>query len=209
MSNSGAGYVDAEADKNASDEHVSMNSGFTIGAPKACRFNLSAESVDVGHEASTCKCCIKRLGEWKQSLILNSHGCHVCRNVFDASSWTAEVIRNHKRFNRALVCQSCKARGYSTGRYATHQCHDCSEHFGSLNFDKQTLRNSKRSKKCALVCRDCQSKLRCSKCSTPYEVNYWMPWQRKNHSFRGSALVCKRCRMRTSQLNEDVAMHTF
>ena len=188
-------YV-VEADKNASEEYVSLDLGRKAHAPKACRLKPSAQPLDLGQEVATCKCCIERFKEWKQSISLNSHGCDVCRNVFDASSWNAEVIRNHKRFNRALVCQGCTARGYSSGRYAEHQCMDCLEYFGSLKFEKKALRNSERSKKCALVCRDCQSKLRCSKCSTAYELKYWIPWECKNHRFRGSTSVCKPCRLR-------------
>ena len=45
-----------------------------------------------------------------------------------------------------------------------------------------------------ILCRDCQTKIRCSKCKTAYELNYWSKHERQDRRRRVTALVCKACR---------------
>ena len=146
-------------------------------------------------EASGCKRCVERDGVWKQGLTANSHGCSACKSVFVASSWNAEMVNNHQRFNRDLVCPTCAERGYAPGKYDEHRCLECFEQFGSLNFDKRVLHNSKRQERSRLVCKTCQTKLRCGKCNTSYDLKYWSESERDNHaSSQRTKLVCKECR---------------
>ena len=53
------------------------------------------------------------------------------------------MVRNHRRFDRDLVCQACAERGYAPGKYDEHQCEECFEKFGSLKFEKSVLQNAK------------------------------------------------------------------
>eukprot|EP00959_Pyramimonas_sp_CCMP1952_P185718 3883145-Pyramimonas_sp.AAC.1 len=53
------------------------------------------------------------------------------------------------------------------------------EQLGSLAFDKNVLHNAKRQEKSRLVCLDCQTKLRCGKCTTAYELKYWSKSERR------------------------------
>ena len=146
-------------------------------------------------EASGCKRCVERDDVWKQSLTPNGHGCSACKNVFDASSWNAQMVKNHRHWDRDLVCPGCAERGYAPGKYDEHQCEECFEKFGSLKFDKHVLHNAKRQEKSRLVCQDCQTKLRCGKCKTAYELKYWSKSERDHHaSSQGTTLVCKACR---------------
>ena len=46
-----------------------------------------------------------------------------------------------------------------------------------------------------MVCLDCQTKLRCGKCKTAYELKYRSKSERDHHaSSQGTTLVCKACR---------------
>ena len=117
-------------------------------------------------EASGCKRCVERDDVWKQRLTPNGHGCSACKNVFDASSWNAQMIKHHRHSDRDLVCPGCAERGYAPGKYDEHQCEECLEKFGSLKFDKHVLQNAERQEKSRLVCQDCHTKLRCGKCKT-------------------------------------------
>ena len=123
-------------------------------------------------EASGCKRCVERDDIWKQSLTPNGHGCSACKNVFDASCWNAMRVKHHRHCDRDLVCPGCAERGYAPGKYDEHQCEECFEKFGSLKFDKYVLKNTK-TRKNRLVCKECQTKLRCGKCKTTYEMKCW------------------------------------
>ena len=56
------------------------------------------------------------------------------------------------------------------------------------------LKDHKRGRTRRVVCLDCYAMLRCHKCRTAYEVNYWTRHERDNNGRRGTALVCKACR---------------
>ena len=45
-------------------------------------------------DSSKCTRCDER-GGWSQDLTFNSHGCSACKNAFSASTWNAQIIRNH------------------------------------------------------------------------------------------------------------------
>ena len=155
---------------------------------------LAATSTTTA-EASGCKHCAERNTPWKNSLTSNGHGCSACKNVLDASSWSREMVRAHRRFDRDLVCPSCAEQGYAPGQYDEHQCEECLEKFGSLRFDKHLLLAVKKRKKSRLVCRDCQKKLRCAKCNTAYELEYWSKRERTKHfSSQQTKLICTACR---------------
>ena len=125
----------------------------------------------------------------------NSHGCSACKKVFEASAWNATRLRNHRRFDRDLVCPGCAERGYASGKYDQHQCEECFEMLGSLKFDRQSKSKKKRVKNCRLVCQECLRKHRCSSCKTRYELKYWSKHERKNHnSCLKTKMVCKDCR---------------
>ena len=109
----------------------------------ACIYGAQAETSTATAEASGCKLCAGRDTAWKNCLNSNSHGCSACKNVFDASSWNAEMVRNHRRFDRDLVCPACAERGYAPGKYDERQCEECFEKFGSLKFEKSVLQNAK------------------------------------------------------------------
>ena len=153
---------------------------------------------------SGCKRCITKNDIWKQCLTHNSHGCSACKKVFDASTWSAKMIKNHRQRNTDLVCADCRELGYGPNRYDEHQCEECCETFGSLKFDRKLKYNKKRREGCRLVCKACRSKIRCSACRSKircsacnraYEPEYWSKCERKNHfSTEQTKLVCKACR---------------
>ena len=146
-------------------------------------------------QASGCKRCIERKDVWEQCLTPNGHGCSACKKVFEASAWNATRLKNHRRFDRDLVCPGCAERGYASGKYDQHQCEECFEMLGSLKFDRQSKSKKKRVKNCRLVCQECLRKHRCSSCKTRYELKYWSKQELKNHaSCLHTKLVCKACR---------------
>ena len=85
-------------------------------------------------QASGCKLCIERKDVWEQCLTPNGHGCSACKKVFEASTWNAKMVRNHRRFDRDLVCPACAERGYAPGKYDERQGEDCFEKAGSLSW---------------------------------------------------------------------------
>ena len=68
-------------------------------------------------EASGCKLCIERKDVWEQCLTINGHGCSACKKVFEANTWNAKMVQNHRHFDRDLVCPDCAERGYAPGKY--------------------------------------------------------------------------------------------
>ena len=120
--------------------------------------------------------------------------CSACRNIFDASCWDAQLIKKHRHSDRGLVCPGCTERRNAPGKYGEHHCEECREEFGSHNFEKYVLANYKKGKTKRVVCRDCQTKLRCSKCKTAYELKYWSKHERDKHGRQGTALIYKACR---------------
>ena len=146
-------------------------------------------------EALPCKRCVQRDTVWKQCMTANLHGCSACKNVFDASSWNTEMLRNHRRFDRDLVCSACAERGFAPGKYDEHQCEECFEKFGSLMFDKQQLSRPPQGIRSRLRCHTCQTTIRCSKCQTAIEMKVWSKSAR-NRYFDGqrTMFVCKSCR---------------
>ena len=101
-------------------------------------------------EVFACKRCVER--DWRQKLLPNGHGCSTCRNIFDASCWDAQLIRNHRHSDRDLVCPGCTERGYAPGKYEEHECTECREKFGSHNFEKSVLYDLKRGRTKHVTC---------------------------------------------------------
>ena len=171
------------------------------GPPRPARASEASNGAPDGKgrrtvppDDSVCKRCVER-DDWNHSLTPNSHGCSACKKVFDAGAWSAQIIRHHRHSNRDLVCPGCAERGIAPGKYDEHQCEECLERLGRLAFDKYVLYNAKRQEKSRLVCLNCQTKLRCGKCKTAYELKYWSKSERDHHaSSQGTTLVCKACR---------------
>ena len=167
--------------------HCMREAGMTPSGPGQAHRASDAGSAErpretVPHEDSVCKRCIERDDVWKQSLTLDAHGCSACKNVFDASSWDLQMIKNHRHSDRDLVCPGCAERGYAPGRYDEYQCEECLENFGSLKFNKHELQNAKRRKGSSLACEDCRTELRCSKCHIAFDLECWS----KTKASRGS-----------------------
>ena len=136
---------------------------------------LHGRLAETNTTTAGCKRCAERDTAWKNCLTSDGHGCSACKNVLDASSWTWERVRAHRRFDRDLVCPSCAERGYAPGKYDEHQCEECFDKLGSLKFDKFVLSHTK-IRKNRLVFKECHTKLRCSKCKTA-----------RHHAYQGRA----------------------
>ena len=93
------------------------------------------------------------------------------------------------------MCTSCSEKGFTPGNYEKHLCTQCQQQLGALKFEKEVLRDFKRRKTSKLVCKDCQSKLRCAACEGAFDEK-WSLSERKNHRTLGTALVCKVCRQK-------------
>ena len=81
-----------------------------------CVHGALAETSTTTAEASGCKRCAERDTAWENCLTSNGHGCSVCKNVLDASSWTREKVRAHRRLAIDLVWPSSAERGYVPGQ---------------------------------------------------------------------------------------------
>ena len=113
-------------------------------------------------ESDACKRCKER--KWNGKLTAGHHGCSACENLFETSTWNAQLIKNHRHSNRDLVCPRCVERGFTPSKYEKHECEECLETFGSLRFDADLLKNWVRRPDSRKVCKDCQNKLRCGAC---------------------------------------------
>ena len=159
-----------------------LHSGATM---PECVHGALEETSTTTAKASGCKRGAERDTAWKNCLTSNGHGCSACKNELDASSWSQEKVRDHRKLGRDLVCPRCSERGYAPVQYDDHQCEECLEKFGPLKFDMRKnagpLKFERR-----------KPKLPCSKCKT---LLYWHRYQRKNHlGPRKTKLVCKACR---------------
>ena len=141
-----------------------------------------------------CRRCVERDEMWTRWLLSNDHGCSACKITFDAGSWSKDLIMNHRRFDRDLVCPGCAERGYAPFKYKEHKCTKCLETFGIGCFECQDRMNSER-QLTDLVCKDCITNLRCAKCKKKYVVKYWSKPELKQHKADTTyRLVCKTCR---------------
>ena len=91
---------------------------------------------------------------WATTLRANTHGCSKCRKVLDQSHWSTQVVKNHRHFQRDLVCTDCLNNGFSPGRYEQYECQQCKLTLGSLKFAKMMLANFKRRESTPLICED-------------------------------------------------------
>ena len=91
---------------------------------------------------------------WKENLSCDMHGCGKCEKVFPKEHWPAEMLKNHKRFPRDLVCNSCAFQGFSPGKYEVHTCHECELTLGHGRFHPDVLKNAKKQKGSKKVCKD-------------------------------------------------------
>ena len=132
-------------------------------------------------------------------MLSDCHGCSKCGNIFNASTWSKDVLKHHRgQKERDLVCTTCLQQGYSVGQYKEYPCKDCGKRYGSLKFDKQSIYNFNKEKTSHLVCEDCKTKLKCAACKVAFPKTAWTKAER-DHNDRpdrktGTKLVCKACR---------------
>ena len=92
---------------------------------------------------------------WATTLRANTHGCSKCRKVLDQSHWSTQVVKNHRHFQRDLVCTDCLNNGFSPGRYEQYECQECKLTLGSMKFAKMMLADFKRrGESSPLICED-------------------------------------------------------
>ena len=92
---------------------------------------------------------------WVTTLRANTHGCSKCRKVLDQSHWSTQVVKNHRHFQRDLVCTDCLNNGFSPGRYEQYECQECRLTLGSMKFAKMMLADFKRrGESSPLICED-------------------------------------------------------
>ena len=154
--------------------------------------------------SSNCKRCAPNEAIWKQRLKDKTHGCAVCHNMSREESWHPNTVASHHATCRDLVCPRCSLRGYAPYRYDSYQCTVCLESFGFgqflqdegdfRHFVPHILQRGKRVQNPDLVCKQCRSVLRCSRCGEGYEDAYWTSDQRYHHRRHQTKLVCKPCR---------------
>ena len=90
---------------------------------------------------------------WTSPLRSNTHGCSKCRKVLDQGHWSKVQLKNHRQFQRDLVCADCCRNGFSAGRYEGYECQQCKHTFGSLKFQTKMLENFK-CRHGSLICKD-------------------------------------------------------
>ena len=148
-----------------------------------------------GGRTDCCGLCVNTFG-W-DSIRVGMHGCRACSRPFGGECWNKEILRNHERFKRPLVCNDCNAKGCTAKDRKTYVCTQCLKDWGSLKFNKHDLYYSKRSEgKGTLRCTNCKSKIKCDACKIPYPKTYWPPKERYNNQQTDAHLVCKECRDR-------------
>ena len=91
---------------------------------------------------------------WSSPLRSNTHGCSKCRKVLDQGHWSKVELKNHRQFQRDLVCADCCRNGFSTGRYEQYECQQCRLTLGSLTCAKMMLADFKRGQSSHLICED-------------------------------------------------------
>ena len=84
---------------------------------------------------SFCKKC-NIDDKWVGTLKLNSHGCSACQKIFDNREWPKEMLRNHLRFGRKLICSACRANGFTTYCTEGRACTICEKKRGAGKFNK-------------------------------------------------------------------------
>ena len=144
---------------------------------------------------SFCKQCNIH-DKWVGTLKLNSHGCSACQKIFDNREWPKEMLRNHLRFSRKLICSACRANGFTTHCTDGRACKICEKKRGAGKFNKyarwdQSRRNSD------IICDDCIDKKRCDgpKCAailnkSAVSAREWKYKQEEPDSY----LLCSNCR---------------
>ena len=117
--------------------------------------------------------------------------------------WPKVQRKNHFSSQRTkLVCKACRAQGFHPADLETYTCQTCACEFGGHNFDQDLLgdyKNRSRKRPRRLMCLQCAAAekrmLRCARCTTAYEWEYWPKWARTNHSSsQQTKLVCQACR---------------
>ena len=102
------------------------------------------------------------------------HRCSACLMEFVTEMWSSEILRNHNRFTRKLVCKSCVERGCTPLNLTLYACCDRKHSFGHSKFDTNDLSNAKeRNRMSALRCLHCKTLVECTACQIGYEKSYW------------------------------------
>jgi len=79
-----------------------------------------------------------------------------CKALKNKECFDKTLFENARKYDRALVCLECQAKGFSPKDVKPHNCGLCGEH-GHLKFDQKLFGNHKaRSDK--LLCKDCVAK---------------------------------------------------
>jgi len=143
-------------------------------------------------EGEICRLC-------SETFIGQSIGerCHMrtaCQHPFNNAHWNAQIISNHKRFKRRLVCADFSAGGSTVNNFEKYKCTDCSMEWGSLKFNTDDLKNKKRGPGGDLRRTDCKSKIKCEACKVAYNKSEWSAKERNKFQQKQITLVCKACR---------------
>ena len=141
---------------------------------------------------SICKRCGQYDHLWKHPLGPGTHACSACKQVFEASQWSENLIRQHRSKNRDLVCADCAQRGHivktcRTDDYKEYTCTCCEKSWGTGRFYRHMLQDVKRKKGTKLLCKSCFGYFRCDSCHELFKKERWM-------NCRMSKLVCRDCR---------------
>ena len=96
--------------------------------------------------------------------------CEACKKDFERSYWSSHERKNTSRPNRrkatALVCKTCRGKGYSAHDTNTYCCTACSRKCSVQRFDYASLRNFKNCNRSKLLCKACSNRIKLKKRSS-------------------------------------------
>ena len=99
----------------------------------------------------------------KSLLLIDVQGIidvYACQKIFDNSEWPKEILRNHLRFGRKLICSACRANGFTANCTDGRACTICEKKRGTGKFNKYARWDHSR-RNSDLICDDCIDKKRC------------------------------------------------
>ena len=85
--------------------------------------------------------------------------CGACNKYFKKKYWSSQERKNTSRPSRrrptALVCKTCRDKGYHAHDTNTYCCTTCDKKYGGKKFDYASLRNFKNCNRQKLLCKEC------------------------------------------------------
>ena len=141
------------------------------------------------------RCFCRPLARCRRAATLKIR-CDRWQKAFGKKHWT-KVERNHRKYYQTkLVCQACRADGFHAWNLRAYPCHMCAGMFGSKRYDTYKLQYyqkcTKRKRSSRLICKDCQSKIRCDRCQKAFDKECWTKKLRDKIRSDGGQNSCAR-----------------